>query len=270
MNGKIYCYFNRKKFETEGVEKYYIGQTVKSIKARAGKNGLQYQTNPNSKIARAIKKWGWESFEVTILEEGIESIEELNKMEMYYIGLYDSYNNGYNSTLGGEGQLGRKASPETIEKLKKSHVGQKPWNKGVPATEEAKKKMSEAKKKLTGENHPKYGTHISEEHKEKLRQNAKINPNYGMKGKNQSKETIEKIRNGNKDRWKQVYCDELSMCFKNVTSASEYVSKLCGIKSAPSNIIACCNGKRKSYGSINKDNQKIKLTWKYVNITNND
>lgn len=31
MNGKIYCYFNKKKYEQEGIKKYYVGQTIKSI-----------------------------------------------------------------------------------------------------------------------------------------------------------------------------------------------------------------------------------------------
>lgn len=270
MNGKIYCYFNRKKFEVDGIKKYYIGQTVKEIKHRAGKNGSQYITNPKSKIAKAINKWGWESFEVTVLIDNVKTLEELNRLEIYYIGLYDSYNNGYNSTLGGEGQVGRKATPETLKKLRESHLGQKPWNKGVPATIEARRKMSVSKKKLVGEKHPKYGTHISEEHKEKLRQNAKINPNYGMKGKKQKPETIEKIRLSNKKRWKQVYCNELNMYFENASSASKYIAKLCNIKSTPSNITACCTGKRKSCGSICKNNKKIYLTWKYINITNND
>ena len=270
MNGKIYCYFNKKKFEKDEIKKYYIGQTVKTIKGRAGKDGSQYITNPKSKMAKAVNKWGWEAFEVEILEQNIDTIEELNKLEIYYIGLYDSYNNGYNSTLGGEGQLGRKASPQTLKKLRESHLGQKPWNKGLPATVETRQKMSEAKKKLVGEKHPKYGTHISEEHKEKLRQNAKINPNYGMRGKKQKPETIEKIRQSNKGRWKQVYCNELEMSFENISVASKYVAKLCNIKPSTSNLVACCTGKRKSYGSIYKDNKKICLTWKYINITNND
>ena len=42
MNGKIYVYFNRKKYEEEGIKKYYVGQTIYSIEHRSGKNGKNY------------------------------------------------------------------------------------------------------------------------------------------------------------------------------------------------------------------------------------
>ena len=42
MNGKIYVYFNKKKYENEGIKKYYVGQTTRSIEERAGRNGWKY------------------------------------------------------------------------------------------------------------------------------------------------------------------------------------------------------------------------------------
>ena len=42
--------------------------------------------------------------------------------------------------------LGKKHTEETIEKMKKSHKGQIPWNKGIPQTEETKRKISETLK----------------------------------------------------------------------------------------------------------------------------
>ena len=50
MNGKIYCYFNKRKFEEEGIKKYYIGQTVKSIKGRAGKESIITTPNSNQEV----------------------------------------------------------------------------------------------------------------------------------------------------------------------------------------------------------------------------
>lgn len=84
--------------------KVYIGQSV-NIKARwyahcnSGKN-LDRQDS-YTQIHQAMYKYGVENFYYEILEEC--SIEQLDEREIYYIQKYDSYNNGYNMTLGGEG-----------------------------------------------------------------------------------------------------------------------------------------------------------------------
>ena len=49
MNGKVYVYFNKRKFEQEGVKKYYVGQTSRTIKARAGKDGIRYIKNSETR-----------------------------------------------------------------------------------------------------------------------------------------------------------------------------------------------------------------------------
>lgn len=63
----------------------------------------------------------------------------LNAMEIAYIKFYDSYNCGYNCTLGGDGHLGFKVSEETKQKISKSNTGKK-------RSAEAKLKMSEIQK----------------------------------------------------------------------------------------------------------------------------
>lgn len=56
--------------------------------------------NYNSKFYRALRKYGFDNFEYIILVTC--SQEDLNMLECIYIQKYDSKNNGYNSTLGGE------------------------------------------------------------------------------------------------------------------------------------------------------------------------
>ena len=51
-------------------------------------------------IHRAIKKYGKSNFTVEVIEE-IDSAN-LNDRERYWIKYYNSYNNGYNSTKGGQ------------------------------------------------------------------------------------------------------------------------------------------------------------------------
>ena len=101
--GIIYVYFNKAKYEKEGIEKYYVGQTVGTMEQRAGKDGRGYRIfdeTCNSKFARSIRKWGWNAFEGRILEEVDE--EDLNELEKFYIKYFDSYKNGYNTTSGGK------------------------------------------------------------------------------------------------------------------------------------------------------------------------
>ena len=79
--------------------KVYIGQTKVSLKLRfqnhlsAARNGKDYV------IGKAIRKYGEENFYIELLEEC--TIEELNERERYWISYYDSYNQGYNRTVGG-------------------------------------------------------------------------------------------------------------------------------------------------------------------------
>ena len=87
MNGKIYVYFNKKKYENEGIKKYYVGQTTRSIEERAGRNGWKYCKSGNTKFSNSIKKWGWDSFEVTVLEEGIKTWEGVTPLHPTLLGV---------------------------------------------------------------------------------------------------------------------------------------------------------------------------------------
>ena len=90
---KVYCY-------TSPSGKIYIGQTGQSIKARAGKEGINYQQCPY--FYKAIQKYGLENFKVDILKDNLTH-EEANYWEEYYINLLDSTNQarGYNLAEGG-------------------------------------------------------------------------------------------------------------------------------------------------------------------------
>lgn len=79
--------------------KCYIGQS-RDIEARWAKHLSAYKSSPEWELYRAFKKYGISSFSFEIIEECL--IEELNEREIYWIAQYDSFNNGYNMTLGGE------------------------------------------------------------------------------------------------------------------------------------------------------------------------
>jgi len=112
--------------------KCYIGQAV-DIRARL-MDHISFSKYKNNVIYKAIRKYKIDNFDCRILtmintfgKTQDEIKKELNFLECFYIDLYDSYNNGYNMTPGGDsGRFGIKHKKETIEKLRKSHENYKP------------------------------------------------------------------------------------------------------------------------------------------------
>lgn len=131
-------------------EKVYVGQTATTIVKRWTKHKQCRKCKKYEHIHfyRALNKYGVEHFTPIELEKveansKKELKEKLDYLEKYYIKLYKSFENGYNSTLGGDGgMLGFKHSQESKLKMSKSH-------KGVIPSEETRKKMSIAQKGKT-------------------------------------------------------------------------------------------------------------------------
>ena len=81
--------------------KIYIGQTIKPVEKRFRQHKNNYNKPYFSQLLlyKAINKYGLENFTFEEIEEVDDS--ELDNREKYWIEYYNSYNNGYNSTLGG-------------------------------------------------------------------------------------------------------------------------------------------------------------------------
>jgi group I intron endonuclease len=118
--------------------KVYIGQTVNYRKRKNSHlSSLKENKHHNEHLQRAFNKYGENSFEMELLEEC--KIEELDKLERYYIKELDACNHdkGYNMMYGG--QRYRNFTKEV--RLKMSEAG-----KGRKFTDEHKKKISLAQK----------------------------------------------------------------------------------------------------------------------------
>lgn len=95
------------KFENKINHNIYIGQSIdierryKDHLVRA-KNLHAGNTEFDSPLHHAIRKYGIENFDFTIIEECKK--EQLNDRERYWIEYYDSYKKGYNCTTGGDAQ----------------------------------------------------------------------------------------------------------------------------------------------------------------------
>jgi len=84
-------------------KKVYIGLTSKTIDQRFKEHIKDSKNGSNSKFHAAIRKHGSENFLFEILEENIESLEKAKEKEKYYISIFNSFYEGYNSTSGGDG-----------------------------------------------------------------------------------------------------------------------------------------------------------------------
>lgn len=82
--------------------KVYIGQTIQTIKERFYQHCATKCSDSvlNMAIHRAIKKYGKSNFTIEVIEEVDKDF--LNDREKFWIEYYNSYNNGYNSTIGGQ------------------------------------------------------------------------------------------------------------------------------------------------------------------------
>lgn len=91
---KIYAYINKIN------KKIYIGQTCRTLRERAGKNGNLYLQC--KRFGYAIRKYGWDNFYPIILLENLTK-EQANICEIELINKYDTTNpdKGYNISFGG-------------------------------------------------------------------------------------------------------------------------------------------------------------------------
>jgi|SRR5208283_1602849 len=180
--------------------KIYIGQSKFSLDKRWKEHLRDYNRSyKNNHFYNAIRKYGIDCWIFEVLEE-VNDISNLNEAEMKWIEYYDTFNNGYNSTTGGDGGYIR--SEEVLKKLSVSLKGRIPWNKGnrkeklfkckknIPKSEEHKMKIGEANR---GENNGNYGKIYTEE--EKLQISIKLKGRVSpMKGKKWTEEQKEKLK----------------------------------------------------------------------------
>lgn len=198
----VYCHTNK----TNG--KKYIGQTCQELHRRF-RDGEGYKECP--KFYRAIKKYGWDSFEHEVLFEHL-TLEEANQKEIEMIALYKTTETefGYNLTHGG---LNAIPTEETRKKLSANNAYY--W-KGKTLSEEHKEKLREACKNKPPEKTSMYGKHFSEEHKRKLSES-----------------------NRNAHQGNPVMCIETGIVYYSASEASRQTG------ADKSSILRCCKGKYK-------------------------
>lgn len=140
--------------------KEYIGITKKTVHKRLLEHRSHSRNGSTYKFHLALNKYkNISDWNVEILEFGL-SFESAKLKEIFYIKKFDTFRNGYNSTLGGEGtkgisrnnrgqqnpMFGKKHKQSSIEKNRQSNI-EYAKNHSKKQSEETKKKISNSKAK---------------------------------------------------------------------------------------------------------------------------
>lgn len=225
----IYSYTNKNN------GKMYIGQTKNTMAERAQSNGNNYKEC--RRFYNAIKKYGWDSFEPSVLAT-VDTVEEANAAEEYYISYYNTMddNYGYNLLPGGLNKEMTDSTRQLISNKAKERMFGKPEANpmyGKKHTADALTKQRECK---IGVLNPMFGTTWTETQRERC----------GTKGKHLSLTDEQRQRlsergvvNGKKNA-KMIRCVEDDIVYSSATEAAAIygvdVSSLCG----------AANGKQKT------------------------
>jgi len=182
----------------------YIGRTIGPLVIR--KQGhKQDAIRHDYAFSRAIRKYGVDGFEWEVIYENIPE-DTLNMAEICAIYTFDTYYEGYNSTIGGEGfsgyrhtkeakrnmSISRKAAKRTMSDENKKKLSERMTGEQNPAKRaEVRAKISKANRGLTRKGTPK--TEEQKRARSKLMKGrfvGELNWNYG---KTHSEETKRKI-----------------------------------------------------------------------------
>lgn len=109
--------------------KCYIGQTIKTAEERWKEHKTHaFGSHPNDQnktLYKAIRKYGIENFTFEVLQDNIETFEQLDKAEIYWIDFYNSFVKGYNETFGGQQYHEILPNKEIIEDYYKTRSARK-------------------------------------------------------------------------------------------------------------------------------------------------
>lgn len=191
-------------------------------------------------ISRAIKKYGWENFEVDVLFSGLSEAEAVEKEIRLIRENKACYDAGYNMQPGG--QLGVSLRPETREKRSKAAKhswATNPAVRAVVANPARNRKISESSKRMNA----------CAEYKAAFRARHARMIEASMTEESLRKRTDTRRENGNLS---PILCSNGKM-FESISDAGRWLANLAGkpeaARSFNSNICACANGRKKSaYG----------------------
>ncbi len=115
---RIICLNNQKVYVGKSIDLHY--RWLKHL------SDLRLNKHHSKYMQHSFNKYGKDSFIFTVLIEDQQlTCDDLMLLEKEVIKIYDSFNNGFNETSGGEGVSQRKFSLETRQKLSENMTGNK-------------------------------------------------------------------------------------------------------------------------------------------------
>jgi group I intron endonuclease len=137
------------KIENVVTKKVYIGKTKLDIQERFNQHISSSQMGDDTHFYNSLRKHGKDSFQLYLIEDNILDNTQANEREIYHINEFNSFHDGYNSTIGGDGgstRSGMKNSTEMKTKQSISQLGKKKRNPGMcgkyKKSEDQRKKIS--------------------------------------------------------------------------------------------------------------------------------
>lgn len=82
---------------------------------------INNQQDYNKLLSKVFRQYGVDNFTFEILQIENDS-EKRKELEKYYIEYYDSYKNGYNCTIGGDGSLRNKLTEQDVIDIRKRYA----------------------------------------------------------------------------------------------------------------------------------------------------
>ena len=259
----------------------YVGQSI-DVETRWKQHlSTSQNLNENAKLYQAMREYGQENFSCEILEEC--SKDQLDEREIYWIDYYDTFNNGYNMTHGGQGSYGWKYNPEEMKKLwdegysikeimntlgcsqqlvSERLKGYKNYDRATAFARNFDYPIAVHQYTLLGEYVNSFPSPIiaakslGYDRNDNILEciNGNINSAYGYQW---SREKTDKLSMIAVPHGKLVKCVETGEIFTSTKEAEKAYNL-----SSHSNIVECINGKRKSAGKHKVTGEK--LHWQYI------
>lgn len=239
--------------------KKYVGKSVNIHKRwETEKNGLRGTYFHNIHLQRAWDKYGERQFQFYILEICDESV--LDQKEKEWIKILDTFENGYNQTLGGEGTTGVVFTEERRRKISESQRGEKGANSKPVYCFELDREFWGAKEaaNLMQESYRVRANGVSLCCKGLRSYCGKLNDGTRLHWCYVQDKCTYKIPIVGKER--PVYCFELDEVFENSVNAQND-SRI--FKANSGDLARCCNGnlQHKTCGRLSDG---TRLTWRYA------
>lgn len=229
----------------------YVGQTQKEyLSNRIGEHFARAKSGRKSPLYDDIRNQKRTDFKVEVLEKDVPVNQLWDKEKHYVKELNTVYPNGYNIALGGGG------TPGVV-----------PWDKGVPRSEETKRKISEKftderkrkqSERMRGEGNPNYDVHIGRSRCSGennyfygVHMFGEDNPFYGRHHTDETKAILSDAQNDKKKSVSMYSLDGIRLQnFDSLSEASRYLQENTKFKKADDSFIGkCAKGKHESaYG----------------------